>query len=165
MNEADSLKKELCKRIFNNLGLIPNNFGIVGISLPEFYSKKPVQTEVDGEIITNETFVATISFGNKYVIGVTNLGTHDEPELTMIMEQVDSGMFGFKLEYIDDDVRCLMGQLRDGIWTELSLTHQLNMTIFFETITAEGKLWEPEPGASGAMHKLLTGALEHDMFG
>lgn len=164
MNEADNLKKELCKRIFNNLGLIPNNFGIVGVSLPEFYSKKPVQTEVDGEIITNETFVASITLGNKYIIGVTNLGTHDEPELTMVMEQVDSGIFGFRLEYIDDEVRCLMGQMHDGIWAELSLTHQLNLTVFFETITAEGKLWMPEPDASESMHKMLTAILEHDMF-
>ncbi len=150
--EDTALKRELFKRIFGNLGAIPNKFGLVGLTLDEYLIDRIEFTE-DGEIKEYPIWAGQLE---NHRLLLTNIGDLSEPELILIYNNTNA------LKFIWDDINCgiLLGRI-DKKWRMLGLLELLSFTAAFEIIAQQGILFAPQIDFK-EQRLLLTDLIENE---
>ena len=143
--EDNILTRELLKRIFGNLGAVPGkNFGMVGITTPEFNTGKTITLEDDdgGHIASYPIFTGQALVQGSYKVALVNTGTISVPEFILILVPEGLAPIGFRLIWDGEDCGAI-AQKHDEGWLPISLVYKMNLATAFEMMTQEGVTWQP----------------------
>jgi hypothetical protein len=134
--EDKILKRELSKRIFANLGAIPNKFGLVGLAVNEYLTDKPISFKnEDGEIEEYPVWAGQL---DNHKLLLANIGSMSEPELILIYNDSHA------LKFIWDESDCgLLLRRLNNKWLPMSVLEWLSLTAASEMIAQQGVLFAP----------------------
>jgi hypothetical protein len=142
--EETNLKYELAKRVFGQLGAVPDmkeGIGAIieGAIIPRHLSVRDREDDTIQEI---PLYVVRNSRDERLILA--NLGSDSEPEMILVAEN-EQVILGLYFEWDSDTKNCgfwTWDSVRET-WIPLSMQHILMLTAAFEDITQSGVQWEP----------------------
>jgi len=152
----ESLKYELAKRIFGQLGAFPELKDNVGAIIPEAIIPRELTMREDGKEVKYPLYVVQNDRGESLILA--NIGDRKDPELIMVAEneQVILGFHFWNGIMYGEPNQDASEWERQGTtgdfwtwdsvreqWIPLSMQHILMLTAAFEDITQSGTLWNP----------------------
>jgi len=144
--EDQILTIELLKRIFGNLGAVPgDNFGKVGVTLPEFaiHSVKLLQPETN-KVDEYKIYTGQAALQTTYQVGLVNIGILNFPEFVLVLCVDDVEPIGLRLIWdANYGNQGSAAQKHGDEWIPINLIYKLNLATAFEMMTQEGVLWQP----------------------
>lgn len=158
---TDALTIELARRVFGNLGVVKNKFGMVGITTPEFTTHKAIQFSIDdNSIVSCSIFFGEINLHNlmlKAAISNISIAQSDEFQVVLILD-TGKDIIGLFLDEFESVAMFMIKQ--NESWIPLSVIQKLNVTLLIESITQQGVLWNTGKYPEN-IHKSLLSLVDH----
>lgn len=144
-SNENQLTTEIIKRILGNLGIVPNNFGKVGITTKEFLKKETINLK--DEISNNIDYInlyageINISSTEKIKAACLNLSDNNINEFILVFRMINLPIYGLKL--IFDNIDCGLFLIADDNlkWSNTNILNQSQILTGIEHITQEGLIW------------------------
>ena len=144
MQEETNLKYELAKRIFGQLGAVPEMKRDIGAILEDAIIPRvlSVRDREDNTIQEIPLYVVRNSRDERLILA--NLNTDADPEMILVAEN-EQVILGLYFEWHSDSKNSgfwTWDSVRET-WVPLSMQHILMLSAAFEDITQSGVQWEP----------------------
>jgi len=156
MNQEKLLTKEIIKRIFGNLGIVPNNnYGKFGITIDDFYVGENIELfSNDSEVTYHKIYCGSSNIDNFNIrVVLVSLGgdpkedSNDACEFLVLIKTDDSPIHGLSLCFDDNDCGTFLMRVKikdeQESWIPASVLIQSQILTGMEQITQMGVMWIP----------------------
>lgn len=137
------LTREIIKKLFANVGVIPEVFGKYGVTLPENLCDFTLDVEYEESKLTvrSPIFAGEIKVGDAFVrLLLIDLSVDGISEYAMVFRNGSNPIYGVKLVLDSNDNGVFM--IFDGkSWTDTSTITKCKTVIGFEIIASHGLHW------------------------
>ncbi|MDP2683498.1 MAG: hypothetical protein Q8P20_00420 [bacterium] len=142
---VDSLSKEIIKRIFADVGVVPGPmFGKVGLVEPRFKIAKTITVRYDDMDRAHDVYAGKMSLGESTLRGVlVNLTVDYYPEFLCVFRMDELPIHAIKVVYdSSNDSFFKIFNNETKIWREANVYMKARMLADFEQIVSAGLLWQ-----------------------